>query len=73
LKEYDYEGRLVSSYPEGKLSKTDNKKPVLLECLLSMRVKEKAWFNCSNSIIYKNIRNIKDFNDLEDLDIMEEE
>lgn len=54
LRQYDYEGRRINEYPEGKINNQSKKDIALIELLQTMRVKEKAWFNLSNQQIFRN-------------------
>ncbi len=54
---YDYEGKILDKIANAKV--TSDKAEMLRDPILSMRVKEKAWFNISDQIIHSTIEFIE--------------
>ena len=50
---YDYEGKFINEFKEGRLNKSDKKDSFMLNFLLGMKIKEKSWFNVCNDPIFK--------------------
>ena len=53
FKSYSFEGRNLNGFPEGKMAKFDQKDPIMLKLLTSMKVEEKAWFNVCEEPVFK--------------------
>jgi hypothetical protein len=59
-KTYDYEGKLLVEFSEGKVSRSDKKDSHILSFLLGMKVGEKAWFNLCEQPVFRLKQELKE-------------